>query len=197
MEDGTFQLTASRRGWRRSLWTFIILWYFNSQPHEEADSGIPDLIFFIVVFQLTASRRGWRRSPSLPQGCHLFQLTASRRGWRCSSIGTSNLMLFQLTASRRGWPAQPKRHRLGKHFNSQPHEEADLQAYACTDGLKQISTHSLTKRLTSCKHGKFCILLFQLTASRRGWRQSNHTNHSRIHISTHSLTKRLTRAFWI
>ena len=170
MEDGTFQLTASRRGWRRSLWTFIILWYFNSQPHEEADreveeyeksqryfnsqpheeadSGIPDLIFFIVVFQLTASRRGWRRSPSLPQGCHLFQLTASRRGWRCSSIGTSNLMLFQLTASRRGWPAQPKRHRLGKHFNSQPHEEADLQAYACTDGLKQISTHSLTKRLT-------------------------------------------------
>ena len=36
---------------------------------------------------------------------------------------------------------------LSTYFNSQPHEEADLDQYALANGYG-ISTHSLTKRLT-------------------------------------------------
>ena len=56
-----------------------------------------------------------------------------------------------------------------------------------------ISTHSLTKRLTqrttiSAKNGR----AFQLTASRRGWPIQCSAGGRTIQISTHSLTKRLT-----
>ena len=83
----------------------------------------------------------------IPQGCTLFQLTASRRGW----------------LRRVGQPL----YRV--HFNSQPHEEADADLLAGTISTN-ISTHSLTKRLTT-------------------W---NCTPHEAYIISTHSLTKRLT-----
>ena len=56
------------------------------------------------------------------------------------------------------------------HFNSQPHEEADGLTYRSLTGLSDISTHSLTKRLTEIKKLTF----------------------SEVYISTHSLTKRLT-----
>ena len=56
------------------------------------------------------------------------------------------------------------------HFNSQPHEEAD---YA----------HGLLHY--------FCVL-FQLTASRRGWPLLTVDEYRKYRISTHSLTKRLT-----
>ena len=138
--------------------------YFNSQPHEEADAIVAARRMVQKEFQLTASRRGWQDSFSglVKQGNFNSQPHEEADEMIMYSvtlicISTHSLTkrltvffnrYFELTASRRGWPAQPKRHRLGKHFNSQPHEEADLQAYACTDGLKQISTHSLTKRLT-------------------------------------------------
>ena len=53
-------------------------------------------------------------------------------------------------------------------FNSQPHEEADN-----TPGFFifpfDVSTHSLTRRLTRKNPGKTRIAAFQLTASRGGW----------------------------
>ena len=55
------------------------------------------------------------------------------------------------------------------YFNSQPHKEADM-CFGIPQGGDEISTHSLTRRLTE-RAGK-------ITAS--------------IHISTHSLTRRLT-----
>ena len=53
------------------------------------------------------------------------------------------------------------------YFNSQPHEEADDTAisFCC---YWNISTHSLTKRLTMALRKNFTRLEFQLTASRRG-----------------------------
>ena len=66
-------------------------------------------------------------------------------------------------------PGHRRSHPL--YFNSQPHEEADEELLDKKDAL-DISTHSLTKRLT-----EDAILLLRVEG-----------------ISTHSLTKRLTQA---
>ena len=58
--------------------------------------------------------------------------------------------------------------------------------------INTISTHSLTKRLTSLIRGASCMAVFQLTASRRGWRFASREWRLLLNISTHSLTKRLT-----
>ena len=146
-----------------------------------------------------------------------------------------------------------------KYFNSQPHEEADVKVIVSSATRYDISTHSLTKRLTwrarqqqqlpypisthslTKRLTRLCLLMgyvpiisthsltkrltteisicvpfgvFQLTASRRGWRFSPYHDrpkysyfNSQPHeeadiyaefqqssgiISTHSLTKRLT-----
>ena len=56
-----------------------------------------------------------------------------------------------------------------RHFNSQPHKEAD-ETYKNGAKVQEISTHSLTRRLTTCTG-----------------MSENHKG-----ISTHSLTRRLT-----
>ena len=98
-----FQLTSSRRGWRRNI--LSQLW-----------NGL---------FQLTSSRRGWRWISWTCSNKQVFQLTSSRRGWQIftammsysQGISTHILTkrmtntdytvdrskLFQLTSSRRGW----------------------------------------------------------------------------------------------
>ena len=78
------------------------------------------------------------------------------------------------------------------HFNSQPHEEADADLLAGTISTN-ISTHSLTKRLTTI------FLLFRLCSMYFNSQPHEEADGSttdekrflRI-ISTHSLTKRLT-----
>ena len=99
---------------------------------------------------------------------------------------------FQLTASRRGWPNVAAQTVAANDFNSQPHEEADYYCCSswppaatfqltasrrgwqfnirCSHHFKVISTHSLTKRLTTwCRNKVLYFSVFQLTASRRGW----------------------------
>ena len=56
------------------------------------------------------------------------------------------------------------------YFNSQPHKEADIRAYDVDICANNISTHSLTRRLTEKMAG------MEKTQN----------------ISTHSLTRRLT-----
>ena len=54
-----------------------------------------------------------------------------------------------------------------QYFNSQPHEEADeIPVYYWEK--ENISTHSLTKRLTEAFEDAGITAIFQLTASRRG-----------------------------
>ena len=77
------------------------------------------------------------------------------------------------------------------YFNSQPHEEADVDVIAVS-GSRYISTHSLTKRLTK----------MQTRSSDDGYHfnsqpheEADHLdtqNATSMYISTHSLTKRLT-----
>ena len=67
----------------------------------------------------------------------------------------------------------------------------------CSDHIFEtiqiISTHILTKRMTITFYS-FCtiIAIFQLTSSRRGWRDSFALFHCHTDISTHILTKRMT-----
>ena len=122
-----FQLTASRKDWRPVLLhSSCRVSYFNSQPHEEADSfpGWPkhDLYYF-------------NSQPHEEADDGIQELVDGYR-------------LFQLTASRRGWPDRWLRILRQSHFNSQPHEEADLLPIWPSDISRNISTHSLTKRLT-------------------------------------------------
>ena len=145
--------------------------YFNSQPHEEADiGGFLQRISEEIISTHSLTKR----------------LTTQKAHCRTE-------MLFQLTASRRGWrlPVIPNRFSVG-YFNSQPHEEADRTTSAHGITVK-ISTHSLTKRLTAVTVPIFPFSIFQLTASRRGWRYSYQEKAERNIISTHSLTKRLTK----
>ena len=77
-----------------------------------------------------------------------FQLTASQGGWRCYNLLVEYLMLFQLTASQGGWR----------------HEHTRFFRFSC------ISTHSLTRRLTTINSLVWFSDIFQLTASQGGWR---------------------------
>ena len=164
-----FQLTASRRGWRNLKTLSMCQEHFNSQPHEEADPYKAYLEKFeaISTHSLTKRLTRWfywkfqmenyfNSQPHeeaddkfgvIPQGCTLFQLTASRRGWQPATRSPFRSSIFQLTASRRGWLCRILLLIRYRHFNSQPHEEADDE------------TTSSARDNT----------IFQLTASRRGW----------------------------
>ena len=87
-----------------------------------------------------------------------FQLTASQGGWLLNGRVINRAMKFQLTASQGGW-------RTCTSFASVP----DF-----------ISTHSLTRRLTSFLYSSRLIVLFQLTASQGGWRSADRL-HRRLH----------------
>ena len=147
--DVSFQLTASRGGWLWVLkWNYIRL-HFNSQPHEEADNHIHIVLNEHGIFQLTASRGGWRMGDMKIGMTETFQLTASRGGWPKAQVYLVSTYQFQLTASRGGWQClgwmrgernDISTHSLTRrltvlwrlvrqkylHFNSQPHEEADI-----------------------------------------------------------------------
>ena len=166
----TFQLTASRRGWPGLRFFCRTSWYFNSQPHEEADCPERCLCRVLGYFNSQpheeADERYWiyHKNPGISTHSLTKRLTYRR-------ILADARTLFQLTASRRGWhlahavthtPHWISTHSLTNrltvqtmilfteimHFNSQPHEEADYKKI-----LRGIDYQ-----------------IFQLTASRRGWR---------------------------
>ena len=99
--------------------------------------------------------------------------------------------IFQLTASRRGWPAPQQLQPNHSHFNSQPHEEADITLRMSTV-LAFISTHSLTKRLTTQQLTTKLATPISTHSLTKRLTWAGTVVRSLIHISTHSLTKRLT-----
>ena len=165
-----FQLTASRRGWL----------------------SFSEYFWLTRIFQLTASRRGW---PAKNDGEHTldaFQLTASRRGWPwCRTLKRTQMYfnsqpheeadsrhslrcgveLFQLTASRRGWRHRRCTVKLYGTISTHSLTKRLTRDGYWTEITVPISTHSLTKRLTATALKEAFASSFQLTASRRGWRQ--------------------------
>ena len=163
-----FQLTASQGGWQGR--------YRSIQTN--------------MVFQLTASQGGWL--PLIPFWISLRaisthsltrRLTNTKQKYRWTSS-------FQLTASQGGWLRRIRESCVKGYFNSQPHKEADhkcvwlcnwleyfnSQPHKEADNFHQffqlipeISTHSLTRRLTISRQGNYHMYIFQLTASQGGW----------------------------
>ena len=144
------------------------------------------------IFQLTASRGGWRRSQWLSVTEHTFQLTASRGGWLSALTTFLDLRAFQLTASRGGWLRWHLRAYLVVFISTHSLTRRLTWGLMFVDGNFLISTHSLTRRLTSISATRSSRLVFQLTASRGGWRCRPCPRILQIRISTHSLTRRLT-----
>ena len=165
-----FQLTASRRGWPFCFPPFVLSWYFNSQPHEEADVDNPDpyIVNSISTHSLTKRLTDIlilsQNSVSISTHSLTKRLTwnPGRQTGRCENFNsqpheeadtdtrcvTFIYGLFQLTASRRGWRSLRRDIRFSGYFNSQPHEEADGHWRGGRCDCRTISTHSLTKRLT-------------------------------------------------
>ena len=101
--------------------------------------------------------------------------------------------IFQLTSSRRGWHSFRVLILLYKYFNSHPHEEDDDVSVLFCYYKQIISTHILTKRMTTLwGHINIIPTTFQLTSSRRGWRCKRWFLGDGMIISTHILTKRMT-----
>ena len=164
-----FQLTSSRRGWHwpdtntfrtgisthiltkrmtwrykrasdhRSISTHILTkrmtiqtdssmpsWInFNSHPHEEDDLVYPVQFHFNNISTHILTKR----------------MTFTRQM-------LSNTVKFQLTSSRRGWRVITASKMWKQYFNSHPHEEDD-GTMSLLAQLRDISTHILTKRMTS------------------------------------------------
>ena len=143
--------------------------YFNSHPHEEDDCEKYFDPENARLFQLTSSRRGWHRGHNVTAGCQHFNSHPHEED--------DVKIIMSLISAR--------------HFNSHPHEEDDTH-WIGAFRFFFISTHILTKRMTSCFVKLFIIwhisthILTKRMTARWFWKR-NRTN-----ISTHILTKRMT-----
>ena len=187
----SFQLTASQGGWQRCgilphphgristhsltrrltliIWVRVcIIWHFNSQPHKEADvawnqwSDINNISTHSLTRRLTLP-------PSVsPQRSTNFN---SQPHKEADSVVN---LLFIISA----------------YFNSQPHKEADDWKRIFRQRT-YISTHSLTRRLTTLS----CLGTFIRYFNSQPHKEADIlcTDFSAVNrISTHSLTRRLT-----
>ena len=85
---------------------------------------------------------------------------------------------------------------MNYNFNSQPHEEADVYIPRKNWNSYDISTHSLTKRLT---HHKGILVQLRNISTHSLTKRLTISNALKLieeGISTHSLTKRLTKGDW-
>ena len=99
----TFQLTASQGGW-------LTVSFHRAR---------------IIVFQLTASQGGWQPSAvSLEMYSRISTHSLTRRLTVCCRSSAA-WTAFQLTASQGGWRKAQVVREVSRHFNSQPHKEAD------------------------------------------------------------------------
>ena len=127
---------------------------------------------------------------------------------------SSSSFTFQLTTSRRGRPViLTVIFENLKNFNSLPHAEVDdtHECYIVSEDIsthyltqrqtkeerlgetvKRISTHYLTQRQTEMYFDDGEVVIFQLTTSRRGRRNTLRASPIQASISTHYLTQRQT-----
>ena len=101
--------------------------HFNSQPHEEADTGYAYRHYILIISTHSLTKR----------------LTFATFFFCYFYFISTHSLTKRLTAGKaRFFPGC-------EHFNSQPHEEADGVYLLSVPPTSIISTHSLTKRLTT------------------------------------------------
>ena len=169
-----FQLTSSRRGWRSK----------NNRCKSWKSISTHILTKRMTMYLSRLMEVFWS-----------FQLTSSRRGWRNDGRSCSWRIYFNSHPHEEDDGRHAGFCKEYSHFNSHPHEEDDFLGWICFL-CSDISTHILTKRMTEnwsqervrltyfnshpheeddLKAGllSLCLLLFQLTSSRRGWHTTN------------------------
>ena len=141
-----FQLTASRRGWRRYYRTLSIHGtYFNSQPHEEADFYVRKLVNRINYFNSQPHEEADGKISDQSNFLYISTHSLTKR-LTLYVILSYWSDIFQLTASRRGW----------------------LDPWGTFEIDGGISTHSLTKRLTECHSPHmFCCVISTHSLTKR------------------------------
>ena len=169
-ESVKFQLTSSRRGWRRKSKGYIDIRVISTH---------------ILTKRMTVQPKKEKRKES-------FQLTSSRRGWHLMRQPKSWVITFQLTSSRRGWHIAHLRYLFGvtisTHILTKRMTEEGLDVIV----EEYISTHILTKRMTTTieegKKGR--KISTHILTKRMTWPRRKMEVH--WGISTHILTKRMT-----
>ncbi len=146
--NSAFQLTASQGGWPHLAgWPLSVpyfnsqphkeadkdvivpsrpIWYFNSQPHKEADQQHSIRCRVLDHFNSQPHKEADWWPGKRVMWWRWFQLTASQGGWLLLMFEQHSMLSFQLTASQGGW------------------HESEFES-----GILAISTHSLTRRLTT------------------------------------------------
>ena len=125
----TFQLTASRRGWPGLRFFCRTSWYFNSQPHEEAD----EVIRLKQITGLISTHSLTKRLTVLCCSIRIIVKISTHSLTKRLTVRMYSQLLF-------GWyfNSQPHEEADGnrmeiwsfqRYFNSQPHEEADISTF--------------------------------------------------------------------
>ena len=163
--------------------THILTWRMTSSNAFKFSSS---------SFQLTSSQGGWQKIPYIIEIKSVFQLTSSQGGWHKGQIKFIVCANFQLTSSQGGWLVAVQVGTWCKFFNSHPHKEDD-RAISCLFAIVKpfnshphkeddflthhqlqhscLSTHILTRRMTSSLPETGGVYVFQLTSSQGGWQQ--------------------------
>ena len=188
-----FQLTASRRGWHRisDILNFSTVISTNSLTKRLTNIGVTTSQQ-MIHFNSQPHEEADGGRPHCRKAAIYFNSQPHEEADTKVVEALQTMIQFQLTASRRGWPIISTKH-CGKHSISTHSLTKRLTSkLAYVFRARNISTHSLTKRLTEMLLAGKLRIKFQLTASRRGWQSRDCIFDCSVCISTHSLTKRLT-----
>ena len=123
-----------------------------------------------------------------------FQLTASQGGWPAAFSPIPLIILISthsLTRRLTNFLLNPCKPR--KHFNSQPHKEADADNERSKGRYSNFNSQPHKEADKSARDMSKYAGVFQLTASQGGWRFNIACPSMCQNISTHSLTRRLTK----
>ena len=147
-------------------------WYFNSQPHKEADIRPLKVVEYRKDFNSQPHKEADVNGVVSSWQFRTFQLTASQGGWRpYTAFVTSfpNISTHSLTRRLTAWSGRSRQ--IPSYFNSQPHKEADVFKYVIfiIASLFQLTASQGGWRKTTVFRQR--ILKFQLTASQGGWQQ--------------------------
>ena len=168
-----FQLTASQGGWQRNWSKKGKRRKFQLTASQGGwHSSVCKYSCFTVISTHSLTRRLTWTDIFCSKRNYISTHSLTRRLTYTMKTNIPQYEIFQLTASQGGWLKLHRTCKSENYFNSQPHKEADLytpyllfnlryfnsQPHKEADNMEEkqyryqnISTHSLTRRLTWCE----------------------------------------------